>query len=272
MEGKRSPITDGRKFLAGTLADRCMRRGLEEGKFEPKFMHKFLDDEWDTNTGKEAEYKIGWKGNVSDDQKAILTKVRKSLDALEPIILEYVAPYTYKPEYRFRSVIGVPDVQGERVDITVMGAVDVAVLFGIDEETGFGRYGLFDLKITENDTYIKSTLAQLTFYDIAFMGWTGVRPVQHAFWTPLLSQKIIPVKVTDIERRQMYSRIIDYCQNVWAGRWELTQNIKECYDCPVKHACPRWVTPITKDAQGKNRASFSRASFDTMQEEALDEL
>lgn len=268
IEKKKSPITDGRNFLPGTLADRCMRRWLEEGKLDAGGMLTFLAEEWEKHTGKESEYQIRWRGDPRSDQRTVLTTVKASLERLEPVLMEKVVPYPYKPEHRFKSVLGVPGLDGKTVNITLLGAVDVGVMFGQNED-GSGQYGLYDLKITENESYIRSTLAQLTFYDLAFWGWTGVKPVEHEFWAPMLPNVRIPTIVTDVERKQMLSRIVNYCHNVWAGNWQLTSNVNECYNCPVKHACPRWITPITKDQQGRNRVSFDRAKFDVLQEKAV---
>lgn len=267
MQKKRSPIVDGRNFLPGTLADRCMRRWLEEGTFEPGGMHKFLDEEWATHTGKDSEYKIKWRNNPAKDQQYVIDTVRRGLDNLEPILLDKVEPaLAYIPEFRFKSIVAIPDLWGGKTEISIMGAVDVAVLLSKNEDDS-GNYGLYDLKITENDDYIRSTLAQLTFYDLAFQGWTGVQPVEHAFWTPLLQEKVISVDVTRQERIQMWSRIINYCHNVWAGNWQLTSDKNECYNCPVKHACPRFHQPTTKDDQGRNRVSFERPKFEVMGED-----
>ena len=258
-QGRKSPITDGRTFLPGTLADRCMRAWLREGVFAPGGMEGFLEDLWTTHTGPDAEYRIKWIGNARDDKRQVVTQVRQALRVLEPILLEKVAPYPFKPEYRFTGTVGIPDLDGQRAYVEMFGAVDVAVYFGD------GRYGLYDLKITERNEYIRSTLGQLTFYDLAFRSWTGVHPVEHAFWTPLLKQPVVPLDVTDEERRQMYSRIIAYCHGVWAGHWELTTDESNCFNCSTRYACPRFASPITKDQQGRNRVSFSRAPLDLME-------
>jgi len=260
-QGKKSPTTDGRNFLPGTLADRCMRRWLEAGRFNPGGMLEFLDEEWERHTGKDSEYVIKWRNNPRADQLSVLEDVKTALEKLEPILQKKVTPFAFKPEFRFTSVVGIPGLNGETVQIEIFGAVDVATHF---EQ---GQYGLYDLKITRRDSYIKSTLAQLIFYDLAFRGHTGVRPVEHAFWCPLLDEIEINLTVTNDDRREMISRIIGYCHNVWAGHWELTEDKNECWNCPTKAACPRFVNPISKDTQGRNRVTFDRADFDLMQVE-----
>jgi hypothetical protein len=257
-KGKKSVVINGRDFLPGTLADRAMRAWLEEGVFETGGMEKFLDQLWRDHTGPEAEYTIKWKGNPREDKARVITNVRRGLARLEPILLEKVAPYPFKPEYRFTATLGLKDPWGATQHIEMFGAVDVAVLYPD------GHYGLFDLKMTENGDYIRSTLAQLTFYNLAFRGWTGVIPTEHAFWVPLIDPSVIPLDVTDDERRAMIARIIAYCHGVWTDRAELTADESACFNCPTKHACPRFVQPIQKDAQGRNRVAFARSGFDLM--------
>lgn len=269
--GHKSPVTNGRNFLPGTLADNAMRYWLDEGAFEPGGMEKFLPYLWDKHTGTEAEYNIKWRGDPREDKKAVLSDVRDALRVLEPILMEKVAPYAYRPEYRFTSVVGIPGPTGETVYIELFGAVDVAVKF--DEY----KYGLFDLKITKGGPYLRKTLGQLVFYDLAFRGHTGFNPVEHAFWAPLMplqdppSSAVITTVVTDEERMQMISQINSYCQDVWAGQFQLTEDKQECWNCPVKHACPRFVQPITKDKQGKHRAAFERPEFETLPKPTITE-
>ena len=265
MEGKKSPITDGRNFLPGTLADRCMRRWLEAGQFNSGGMLDYLDDEWSTHTGKDSEYRINWRGNPTEDKQSVVEDVQNALKILEPILMKKVTPFSFKPEFRFTSVVGIPGLNGETVHIEIFGAVDVATHFEM------GKYGIYDLKITRRDDYIKSTLAQVIFYDLAFRGWTGVNPVDHGFFTPLLPEKEIYLKVTDDNRREMISRIVAYCHNVWSGRWELTRNEQECWNCPTKAACPKFVKRITKDVQGRNRVTFDKATFDLMEVKEAEE-
>ena len=265
QQGKKSKIIDGRGFLPGNLADSAMRTWLTRGEFDAGGMQRLIPELWESWTGPEAEYRIDWKGDPRKDQVAVVKQVVSAVNILEPILMEKVVPYSFKPEYRFTSTVGVPGLDGESVNIELFGAVDVAVC--IDE----GRYGIYDLKISERADYLRSTLGQLIFYDLAFKGHTGLNPVEHEFWAPMLPLQdkpkpaVIALDVTNEHRMQMISRIIDYCHGVWAGDWALTPDVNECYYCPVKHACPRWVNPVTKDEQGKNRMSFYTPDHEVME-------
>lgn len=257
-EGKKSKIIDGRGFLPGNLADSAMRIWLLRGQFDPGGMKRLLPDLWAQWTGPDAEYRIDWKGDPRKDQVGVLEQVVASVEILEPILMDKVVPFApaYKPEFRFTSAVFIPGLDGEPVNIELFGAVDVAT------RRAEAKYGIYDLKISERASYLRSTLGQLIFYDLAFKAHTGFYPVEHEFWAPMLPLQdkpqpaIIPLHVTNEHRAQMISRIIDYCHGVWRGDWALTPDINECYYCPVKHACPRWVNPLTKDDQGKNRMSF----------------
>lgn len=255
-QGKKSKVIDGRGFLPGNLADSAMRIWLTRREFDAGGMQRLIPELWEQWTGPDAEYRIDWKGDPRKDQVAVVKQVVAAVNILEPILFEKVVPYAFKPEFRFTSTVGVPGLDGTSVNIELFGAVDVAVR--ISE----GSYGLYDLKISERAEYLRSTLGQLIFYDLAFRGHTGLHPVEHEFWAPMLPLQakpqpaVIALDVTNDHRMQMISRVIDYCHGVWRGDWSLTPDVNECYYCPVKHACPRWVNPITKDEQGKNRMSF----------------
>lgn len=258
-EGKKSKVIDGRNYLPGTLADRAMRAWLEKGRVTGDWpvggMEEYLEGLWEEHTSPGGQYQIQWRGDVRKDKRAVLERVQKSLRLLEPILFEKVVPYPYQPEYRFTATMGVKDLRGETAHVEVYGAVDVAVNYGD------GGYGLFDLKVTESREYINETLAQLIFYAIAFRGWTGVWPTQFAFWAPLMEERVVSLTPTDQDLRYMQSRIVAYCQGVWAEDWSLTPDESNCWNCPTKHACPRWRNPITVDEQGRNRLSFDRPTF-----------
>lgn len=251
-EGKRSDVTDIRNFLPGKIADMAMRRWLEEISPEPGGMKLHVPQILEESIAPDAEGVVKWRGNPNEDKKNVLDMAMEAVENLEPILLEKVIPYDYRPEFRITAPINIPGLDGKPVTVELFLAADVAVCR--DE----GWYGLYDLKVTRGGGYMDSTLGQLIFYDLAFRAWTGFHPKEHEFWAPLLKEKIIPMHVTTEDRQYMVSDIVSCFHSVWRGESELTEDKNECYNCPVKHACPRFVTPITKDEQGKNRASFLR--------------
>jgi hypothetical protein len=270
LEGKKSKAIDGRVFLAGNLADRAMMKWLNEGKktgdFRPGGMEALIPELWREQTGPEGEYSYQWKGDPREDKLGILQKAINGLRILEPILMEKVVPYEFRTDYRFKAPVGIPGLDGETVNIELSAAVDVAV------QISDQQYGLYDLKLSDKAGYLRSTLGQLIFYDLVFKAYTGLQAVEHEFWAPLLpiadkpESAIIALDVQPEHRKQMVSRIIAYSHGVWSGSWELTPDENECYFCPVKHACPRWLPSLTKDDQGRNRAAFGRngASYGIM--------
>jgi len=250
--GKKSPLVDIRAFLPGKIADLAMRQWLEEGQFNPGGMRALVPEIFESAIAPEAEGVVRWKGNVVDDQKAVLQTIYEAVDALEPILFEKVVPYDFRPEFRVNAPITIPGLDGEPIVVELMLAADVAVC------RGEYWYGIYDLKLTRGGGYIDSTLGQLIFYDLVFRAWTGFYPKEHEFWAPLLPEKIIPLHVTPEDRQYMVADIVECFHGIWRGEADLTDDDRTCYFCPVKHACPKFVTPITKDAQGKNRVSFSR--------------
>lgn len=251
-QGFKTPKVDVRNFLPGKIADMAMRRWLEDGRLESGGMLELVPQIFVEMTSPEAEGVVRWRNNPREDQKNVLLMVKEAVENLEPILLDKVAPYDYRPEFRVNAPIRIPGLDGEPVDVELVLAVDVATCRAEYE------YGLYDLKVTRGGGYMESTLGQLIFYDIAFRAWTGFHPVEHEFWSPLMKQKIWTMNVTTEDRQAMISDIVSCFHGMWRGEDELTDDKNECYNCPVKHACPRFVTPITKDQQGRNRVSFIR--------------
>jgi hypothetical protein len=256
MQGRSSGVKNGRIFLPGTLADRAMRRWLEEDDPQPGGMHAHVPELFEEHTGEDAEYIIKWRGDVAADKRAVRDQVRECLDNLEPLLVEKVLPFRYQPELKFRTTIGIPYLDGEPVRVDLIGGIDIVVQ---DDEDNFG---IFDLKNTRNDAYVRgATLGQLTFYTIAWGAYIGdpAQPKQAAFLTPLCQEKYVPVVVGPEERRVMMARLTEYCHGVWREEWTPTDVDSFCYNCDVKHACDRFALPTTGTA-GKNRASFAAAS------------
>lgn len=273
-EGKKSRKTNARNFLAGKVTDLCMRHALDnaekdsEGRLLSLSLDELMDplpEIWDNSVQKpEKNTVMQWLGaDPVEDQKRILNNVHTTLRNLHPILTDSLMGRRFIPEMRPKfeemPVIGIPGPDGETCYIRLFLAVDCAVqLEEGDSSSRLGKWGLYDLKTTSTKDYISKTLPQLVFYDLAFHAMSGSHPVDHALWTPLLDPSVQRVHVTDEHRRQMLSWIISYCHGVWAGKDGFTTDEKNCYTCPTKTACPKIVTPITKDEQGISRAYFGQ--------------
>lgn len=249
-EGKRSKSLDGRVFLLGNLVDNSMRRWLENEDFSVP-IETHLRRIWEECTGPNAERPIKWKNQ--DDQAKIVEDARSSLVTLEETLREHVVPYRYEPEMRFTSTVGIPAPNGELIHLDIFGAIDVAILY--DDET----MGIFDLKTSKSRSYVSSSIGQLVLYDLAIRNYLGIKPVQHGFFTPMLKKEsLIPVTVTDDDRRGMMSDIMTFAHGTWNNEWHLTENENDCYGCEVRHACIRWNKPLTGVQKKKNLMSFGK--------------
>lgn len=272
FEGKKQKFVNARNFLTGNLVDYTMREALtyyaqrdSEGRLialsKDDFMSP-LPDKWNliiNNPEKNTVY--DWKGDMQEDQRRILLKATEALDRLYPIVIDNIMGRRFIPEFRPQTMpaIGIPGLDGETVYIRLFLAVDMAIQVEEDPTNpngGLGKWGLFDLKTTETEDYLTKTLPQLVFYDLAFHAATGSYPSQHALWAPLVDEPIKKVTVTDEHRRQVRDWIISYCHSVWASEDDLTDDPTNCYNCPTKLACPKFVHPVTRDEQGITRVSF----------------
>ena len=255
-QGKRSPVTDGRVFLPGTLTDRAQRSWLEEDDPQPGGMHKYVESLMEEHTGPEAQYRIKWRG--PEDRRNVLEMVHEAIDKLEPALTQLVLPHEYQPEVKFSTQIGIPDLYGDVTAVTLIGGMDILV------RDGDGFFHLYDLKTTRDDSYVRGkTLGQLTFYALAVEAWLGLPPGSlktASFLTPLCKERVVPVYITESERTVMMSRIVSYAHGAWQEQWQPVEGTGPCGFCDVKHACDKFNIPAVRDAQGRARISFEAAA------------
>lgn len=273
-EGKRSTISNARNALAGNLTDHCMREALEnapkddQGRLQEITREQLLaplQSKWEEEI-KPDNRVLKWSGpDPREDQKKILNKAVKALEELEPILQDNILGRRFIPEFRPSEmpVVGIPGPDGETEYIRLFLAVDIAVQLeegDPDDPYDIGKWGLYDLKTTESEEYLTTTLPQLVFYDIGFHALTGTYAVDHALWAPLVTgTPIRTLKVGNEDRRDILTNIIGYCHGVWAGDDSFTDNPeKECYSCITRSACPRIVQPMSRDEQGIRRITFGK--------------
>lgn len=272
FEGKRSKLTNARNFLVGNLTDNSMRQALERSHKDPEGrLLSFSIDElmaplpamWDkaiSTPERNTIFKWDAKDPVGDQQKLLL-KAQDALEKLHPILEKNLLGRRFIPEFRPKEmpIIGIPGPYGETAYIRLFLAVDCAVQVEEDpagDPHGLGKWGLYDLKTTSSVEYINKTLPQLVFYDIAFQALTRTQPVDHGLWAPLLPNPEIKAEVNDSHRVMVQNWIISYCNSVWAGEADFTKDETNCYTCPTRSACPKVITPLTKDEQGISRVYF----------------
>jgi hypothetical protein len=263
--GKRAEVVDGRVFLPGTLADRAMRKFLEqdEGHAHGQ-MNEFVDLLWDEHAVHSDEYKIRWRGDPRVDQEKVRSFAKRAVDNIEPFLFERVLPHLYQPELRFEVPVMLPDLANTRRLVLLIGGMDIAVLELPKQEQAW----LYDLKTTENEGYIRSSMGQLIFYSLA---WAIMREHPHekigcAYLAPCCAVQYFPLLVTTDDRRQMLARVVRYCQARWnenglplAVGADGPVPEEDCWRCEVRHACPKFGDPQT-DPQGRHRVNFTQAA------------
>lgn len=244
MQGKKSPMTDGRVFLPGTVADNAMRAWLNQDDPQRDTLADFAEEQFAKHTGPESEYTIKWRGDPNVDRQLVRNTVRNGLMRLEPWLFKNVLPHGYQPEATGASFIGVEGLDGQAHRVQMHLAIDILVK---PEDSG---YQIYDLKMTTSEQYTAgATLAQLTFYKIALAGHLGIptsEVTKLAFVTPLLKNLEQEVVAGPDEVREMMARITAYCQGLWTGQFA-TKRVSDwdCTRCEVQGACPKFATART---------------------------
>lgn len=240
---------DYRVFLPGTVCDRVMRKLLEHDDPQPGMMMDWLEEMLHHYAFEDDEGVIRWRGDPRQDYQRVREVCTRVLTNLEPILFAEIIPQGYQSEVKFRQTVGVPYLDGHPVGVDLIGGIDILTM-----DLATGDYGLWDLKATENDSYVNGAiLGQLTFYAIIIKAMFGKFPTKAAFITPACKEKVVPVNITREEIAVMLQRIERYCHGVWRKEWEPKDKLdSDChYRCDVKHSCDLFALP-----QGR-RVSFS---------------
>lgn len=245
---------DGRIFLPGTISDRAMRRWLDSDNPQPGEMVEMIDTIFDEHTGPESEYWIKWRGNPAKDKAEVKAFCRELVTRLEPWLMDKVLPYDYQPEWRFRAHMDIPYLNEDvTAPVTLIGGADILV------RGPEGRFRIYDLKATRDDSYMRSTLGQLTFYDIACCiiqgSWETCE--EWAFVAPMTKERYIPIEVTKENRREMMARVVKYAHGFWREQWQPKADDTGCQWCEAKGACDKFKTVAVVDENGRQKVSFA---------------
>ncbi len=257
IQGATEKGDKGRIFLPGTICDRVQRRWLDSENPQPGEMVQMVDEVFAENTGEDAEYLIKWKGDKRKDMEGVKAFCRQTVTHLEPWLIEHVLPYDYEPEVRFTAYMEIPYLNdGVRAPLKMIGGIDIVV------RDHTGKFRLYDLKVTKDPGYIRSTLGQLTFYDLAWGVIQG--SFSHAndwgFICPALPEKYVGVTVDQDDRRAMMARIVKYAQGVWKDEWLPKSDDSGCTWCEARGSCTKFKTIPIVESNGKQRMSFAQAA------------
>lgn len=240
--GKKNPAQDIRGYFHGTVVDRCMRAWLNDDDQKPGEMAAMVEDMIDAcaleaiNTGDGV---VRWKNR--DDRQSMTAYCKELLTRLEPILYELVIPYDYQPELRFKTPIKLPYLNGQPTTVFLAGGIDIVVRRSEDPPI----WCAYDLKGTQDDSYYKKVIGQGIFYDISIGHMFGSHCTEFALIQPMCKQRIVPVKITDDDRRNMMTRLERMAHAMWQKDWAPKEDTKGCDRCEVRHACTKF-TPVQR--------------------------
>lgn len=241
-EKKKSPASNIRPFFHGIVCDRTMRRWLESDDPRPGQMVTWIDEMIDACLDEAKDTGDGvvrWKS--STDRAEVAEWSRVLVSRLEPMLLQWVIPFDYEPEYRFRVPIRIPYLDGSLAHVWLTGGMDILVR---ESEGPPAVWAGYDLKATANPDYIRKTLAQGIFYDLAVRAGVGrgTSPRTFAFLQPMVdSNPVAHVTITDADRNSLLSRIVKMAHAIWRDETGPKPDSDGCSWCSVKHACGKFL-------------------------------
>lgn len=213
-----------------------MRRWLSQESPEPGWMAAQVDAIFAESEVIARETKDGivkWRGPGDKDETREFC--RDLVNRLEPILVKYVLPFEWQPAVRFSVPVEVPDLRDVVREIFLVGEMDLLVR---DSE---GRFAVWDLKATRDDSYYKKVLGQLAFYSLAVAGLHKQFPAMTGLIQPMCTQPVLPVEVTDQAIREMAGRIEKVARDIWAGNLAPKVSNAGCDFCEVQRACAKYA-------------------------------
>lgn len=246
QQGKRSKTSNIRGFFHGVVVDRLAREYVEDQSNQyPGFMEDSVPEVMDREEKLARESGDGivrWK---SKDDKAELTEMcREACRNAEPLLDKLILSRDVsQADHRFKTPIRIPYLDGTLTTIRLIGAMDF-LSWNLDN-TG---YEVYDLKITRNDQYWRTTIGQTVFYDLAVYSEKGKFTDRVGLIQPLCKKQVVDFVIDDKMRREMMQSIIRMAHGIWRNDFEMRPDNSQCSMCNVKHSCARFSG---KDEFGK---------------------
>lgn len=237
-QGKGSKVADIRIYFPGTVADRVMRRWLDQDSPQPGQMQAWVaqileaEEQAALATG---DGRVRWK-HVGDKAE-VLAAVTECVTKLEPLLARFVLPYNYEPAVRFRVPLVIPFLDGTPQRIWLVGEMDLLVGW---EVPGARQHAIWDLKMTRDNSYWRKTAGQLSFYELVVFAWTGAYPVVSGLIQPLCDEPYKLFEFPDEDRRVLFGDVARYASAVWRKDFPLRPDPDKCPFCDTRHACPRY--------------------------------
>lgn len=233
--GRKNPAQDIRVFFHGTVVDRVMRQWLENdpqpGQM-PDMVQSILDAE-ERKAVEEGDGVVRWKS--ATDKATTAQWCRELVTRLEPILYQQVIPFEYQPARRFKVPVQVPWLDGSMTWINLAGETDLLV------RGPEGKFRIWDLKGTNDDSYWRKTFGQLIFYDVALDAEFGVNAEFTGLIQPMCKEQVLRFDFTDAHRDEIWARIMRMAADIWSRDSAPKEDHKGCGYCQVRHACAKFA-------------------------------
>lgn len=246
-QGKRATLEDQRVFFPGNVTDRVVRDWLKNDP-TPGRMPEMVNDIMGGLQDELKEEGKPLKFKSRGDREQIRLDCIEAVTKIEPSLLKYVVPFEYQPDFRFTASMYMPD-ERQHIDRLVLlnGAMDILVK---DKK---GRFFIFDVKHTRDDSYYKKTAGQMLFYDLCVEVMFGQAAAATALLQPLCKERVKKIPTTADERRQILMRVNSMANDVWQENFAPRDDNTICNYCAVRHACSKFEPVIIN---GKKRVEF----------------
>ena len=249
--GKKATLDNQRNFFPGNVTDRTVRRWLEEAPADnigrmPSMVSEVIEQQY--AEVKEQGGVMRWRDK--DDRQRVLEDCTEAVTKIEPLLLKYVVPFEYKPDFKFQAPLALPHPNGGTETVLLIGFMDIIV------RDNHGRYWVWDVKHTRDGSYWRKTIAQLGFYDLAVELMFGQPMIRGGLMQPLIKKSIVPYTPSADSRTQLSTRIAGMARDIWLDDKSPRQDNELCDWCAVKHACSKFQPVVHED--GTRRMTLRR--------------
>jgi hypothetical protein len=252
---KRAPLANTRNYFAGNVTDRVVREFLNNGGEGdmPAMVEAIMDRELKIIAEGDPEKGVEpgvMKWRDSGDRAKVTAECKEAVALILPALEKFVLPYEYQPDFKFQAPVTVPHPDGGMETILLIGYMDIIVR---DDR---GRWWVWDVKHTKDNSYWRKTYPQLSFYDLAVELMFGQPTIRTGLLQPLATPGVLPFQINANERAQLMPRIVNMAHDIWKEDHTPRNDNTLCGWCEVRHACSKFAPVVQED--GKRRISLTR--------------